>query len=404
MQKRRAYYSTSTLGILLALAAACRGQKEISNSDTLGTRYTLVDTGQMQCFSEHGELPCEQADLQFPRQDAHQQGNAARYRDNGDGTVDDLVTGLTWMKARGEKMTWDEAMQGAAQLSLGGARDWRVPTIKELYSLIDFNGRSAIDGDPAHSIPYLDTRVFDFAYGQSSAGERLIDAQDWSATEYVGLTMMGDATVFGVNFADGRIKGYPKVFPGRGANRLFVRYVRGNPAYGRNDFVEATQSIHDRATGLVWQRDDSGTPLDWAAALHYCANLRHEGESDWRLPNAKELQSLIDYSRAPAVTSSPAIDPRFTTSQIESYFWTSTTHLEGPGGGPGSAAVYVAFGRALGRIEMPPMSGQYSPFLDVHGAGAQRSDPKQGDPSVYGPQSTPQGDDVRIRNYVRCVR
>ncbi len=39
-----------------------------------------------------------------------------------------------------------------------------------------------------------------------------------------------DASVFGVNFADGRIKAYPKMRPGRGENRMFVRYVRGNPA------------------------------------------------------------------------------------------------------------------------------------------------------------------------------
>ena len=63
-----------------------------------------------------------------------------------------------------------------------------------------------------HSV--LDTKYFGFAYGDESHGERGIDCQDWSATEYVGTTMGGNPTVFGVNFADGRIKGYPKVFPG----------------------------------------------------------------------------------------------------------------------------------------------------------------------------------------------
>ena len=70
----------------------------------------------------------------------------------------------------------------------------------------------------ANSRPYLDTRYFDFAYGDESKGDRIIDCQDWSATPYVGKTMDGNATVFGVNFADGRIKGYPKVVsrrPGR---------------------------------------------------------------------------------------------------------------------------------------------------------------------------------------------
>lgn len=43
-------------------------------------------------------------------------------------------------------------------------------------------------------------------------------------------------------------------------------------------------------------------------------------------------------------------------------------------------------------------------WLDVHGAGAQRSDPKAGDPADYPQGRGPQGDAVRILNHVRCVR
>ena len=39
---------------------------------------------------------------------------------------------------------------------------------------------------------------------------------------------------------------------------------------------------------------------------------------------------------------------------------------------------------------------------DVH--GAQRSDPKSGTPVLEAPGHGPQGDDLRIYNYVRCVR
>jgi len=72
------------------------------------------------------------------------------------------------------------------------------------------------------------------------------------------------------------------------------------------------------------------------------------------------------------------------------YFWTSTTHLDGPI--PGSNAVYISFGRALSKM--------HGRTLDVHGAGAQRSDPKVGKPTSRGPQ----GDMIRIVNFVRCVR
>lgn len=42
--------------------------------------------------------------------------------------------------------------------------------------------------------------------------------------------------------------------------------------------------------------------------------------------------------------------------------------------------------------------------MDVHGAGAQRSDPKSGDPADYPTGHGPQGDASRIDNYVRLVR
>jgi hypothetical protein len=54
-------------------------------------------------------------------------------------------------------------------------------------------------------------------------------------------------------------------------------------------------------------------------------------------------------------------------------------------------------------MQMPPGSEMYY-LIDVHGAGAQRSDPKAGDPAQYPYGRGPQGDDIRIYNYVRCVR
>jgi len=58
--------------------------------------------------------------------------------------------------------------------------------------------------------------------------------------------------------------------------------------------------------------------------------------------------------------------------------------------------VYVAFGEAQGQ-----MNGI---LLDVHGAGAQRSDPKSGDPADYPQYMGPQGDVLYVYNYARAVR
>jgi hypothetical protein len=65
--------------------------------------------------------------------------------------------------------------------------------------------------------------------------------------------MNSNTTVFGVNFADGRIKGYPGDISPRGQPmKQFVRYVRGNPEYGINDFADnGDGTITDTATGLM---------------------------------------------------------------------------------------------------------------------------------------------------------
>ncbi|CCE23798.1 protein kinase domain-containing protein [Methylotuvimicrobium alcaliphilum] len=74
---------------------------------------------------------------------------AGRYRDNGDGTVTDMTTGLQWMRCslgqvwqnqgcmgKAKKYKYDEAIEAARQTVFAGYRDWRVPTIDELKTLI----------------------------------------------------------------------------------------------------------------------------------------------------------------------------------------------------------------------------------------------------------------------------
>lgn len=367
--------------------------------------YAIVDTGQTTAYGNLNALsglPAAGAD--FYGQDATYSGNQPSYRDNGDGTVTDLVTGLMWQKAPAANVSYSAAQTGAASASTGGYSDWRLPTIKELYSLIRFDGYTGETA--ATSKPYIDT-VFSFSYGDESV-ERFIDAQYWSSTQYVGTTMTGNATAFGVNFADGRIKGYPT------ANKLGeVLYVRGNTDYGVNRFTDnGDGTVTDAATGLMWVKADSGTAMTWQNALAYAEGLTTAGHTDWRLPNVKELHSLTDYSRAPAPTNAtaantgPAIDPVFSLTNIGTagspdypYVWSGTTHVEG---GVGRNASYVSFGQAWGWMSSTP--GGTPTLMDVHGAGAQRSDPKSGNASDYPTGFGPQGDVIRIDNYVLAVR
>jgi len=377
-------------------------------------QYKIVDTGQEDCYDTLVVINCPEQGEPYYGQDSQFDGNLFSFRDNGDGTITDLNTGLIWQQFLFEdKYSYEDAIAVADSFSLNGFTDWRLPSIKELYSLIDFRGSTGISA--AQSVPFIDTVYFEFRYGDETSGERFIDAQYVSNTEYTGSTMNGDFTVFGVNFADGRIKGYGTT-PPMGGDKLFeVRLVRGNPNYGVNLFSDNNDgTISDNTTGLMWSKDDNGAGLNWEEALDWVYQKNQEnylGYNDWRLPNAKELQSIVDYKRSPQTTNSPAIDSLFEVSPITDeggeinfpFYWTSTTHADGPPDHLYVKAVYVAFGEALGFMEVPPNSGNYV-LMDVHGAGAQRSDPKQGDPENYPHGFGPQGDVIRIYNFVRLVR
>lgn len=404
----------ASLAIGLLVIESCTEELSSTNYGTELTTlksYNINSTALKVCYGNYGKIPAPAKSEDFYGQDAQNESTSMAFTDNGDGTITDKNTGLTWIKARGMKMSWEDAFTSAKACTTGGYSDWRVPTIKELYSIINFNGHSGYSAET--SVAYIDTKYFDIAFGNTAAGERLIDAQDWSATEYVGTTMHNDATVFGFNFIDGRIKGYPKYNPGTTTpHTLYVRFVRGNKLYGINNFVDnGNNTISDNATGLMWSKNDSGKGMNWKDALAWVQQKNNEnylGFSDWRLPNAKELQSIVDYSKAPDITNSPAINPVFNCSKITNeggnidypYFWTSTTHLEGMT--QGQLAIYICFGRGLGF--MTPPYGGTATLLDVHGAGCQRSDFKSGSESDYPTGHGPQGDVVRILNYIRLVR
>lgn len=370
-----------------------------ANSDKL--TYNIVDTGVTKFYGDRSIINKPQPGDNFYGQDANYQINPPSYTNNNDGTITDNVTGLMWQKAVVGKIEFSQAAILAKKSNLAGYNDWRVPTIKELYSLIQFTGR--VKGQKAISL-FIDTNYFDQPLGNKNNGEREIDAQTWSSTKYVGKTMRNDSTVFGVNFVDGRIKGYPEFnHKKRSPNKMYFRLVRDNKQYGINNFVDNNNgTVTDAATGLMWQKNDSQQGMDWQEALDYADNLNLDGYSDWRLPSAKELQSIVDYSRSPQTSNSPAIDPIFMTSAIKDpngseqypYFWTSTTHQDGRN--PYSSAVYFAFGEAQGKMR--------NRLMDVHGAGAQRSDPKSGYKNDYPQYFGPQGDLRYVYNYVRCVR
>jgi hypothetical protein len=80
-------------------------------------------------------------------------------------------------------------------------------------------------------------------------------------------------------------------------------------------------TVTDQSTGLVWEKAGSATGMDWEAALARCQSATTGGHSDWRLPNIRELQSLVDLSRY-----NPALDPVFSDAcSVGCTYWSGST-------------------------------------------------------------------------------
>jgi len=395
--------------------------EELETTDMTTTpSYILTATGQAKCYDTSEEIQCPEIVDSFYGQDANYlSGQTMSFTKNEDGTVVDNNTGLIWQEIpSSDEYSWQESIDYVNDLELGGYDDWRVPTVKELYSIADFS----------KGWPYLDTNYFSLA-----SGEITKDEQFWSSNYYVGITVEGqDDAAFGVNAVTGHIKAYaaggnmeemgempemempteetsntentppPPTTSADGTMdnpmKKYVRAVRGNDSYGVNDFVDNEDgTVTDEATELMWLQADNGETMDWENALEYAKTSEYAGYTDWRLPNVKELQSIVDYSKSPSATEEEnigaAIDEIFTcTPTINEagnddygYYWTNTS-AQFRNGEPYYYAWYVAFGMAVNA------QGE-----DFHGAGAVRFDSKTED----GPDGA---DGERHSNYVRLVR
>ncbi|MBI4682211.1 MAG: DUF1566 domain-containing protein, partial [Nitrospirae bacterium] len=269
--------------------------------------FQLPDTGQTKCYrdvSPYDEIPCAGTG-----QDGAYNINPMSYTDNGNGTVTDNNTGLTWQKQDdGATHNWYQAsgtyhasynpssQDVCGSLNLGGYSDWRLPAKKELITIVDY------------SIPYPGTTI-NTAYFPNTKS-----ASYWSSTTFAYNPSLAWDIYFGwgfVGYSLGKDYGY------------YVRCVRGgqsSPSFTDN----GNGTVIDNKTGLVWQKGEPGY-MTWGSALSYCKGLSLGGKTDWRLPNIKELESITDDTRY-----YPAIDTTFFPGVYAVVYWSSTTYATFP--------------------------------------------------------------------------
>ncbi len=216
--------------------------------------------------------------------------------DNRDGTVTHKTTGLTWMRcALGQ--TWTgSACSGTASTytydqavaltgTFAGHSDWRLPNIAELQTIVERENYN----------PANNTAMFPNTPTSNSF---------WSSSPIVGST----SDVWDVTFYDGSL-----FFNGRGGS-LSVRLVRASQSLGiglstpDTDFTDNKDgTVTHKRTGLMWQRCAVGqiwtgsTCSGSADAYSYDQVIAltgsFAGHSDWRVPNANELASIVSYDK-----------------------------------------------------------------------------------------------------------
>jgi len=294
------------------------------------------DTGQTKCYNDTTEILCPSPGEPFYGQDAQYQGPARSYTKLGqngavlsntatysDGWVmtKDNVTGLIWEMKTDDgtihdkdwtfswcdtNLTTNGGNQGTCNYywdtetfikalnnsNYGGFSDWRMPTIKELSSLIN----SSISSPGP---------LIDAAWFPNTEYWRLY----WSSTSQAEFTNLA----WCVDFGWGDVPALTK------SNDFFARAVRGDGFDTATLVDNGNGTVTDTTTGLMWQKTTAPGFYNWQQALAYADTLNLAGYTDWRLPSRNEMLSLVDYSR-----TRKAIDLLLDPDTGGSFYWTST--------------------------------------------------------------------------------
>ena len=408
-----------------------------------------------------------------------------RFTDNGNGTVTDELTGLIWLKdanCAGRKI-WSEAVSWANGLydgctDCGGtnddcglsdgsvARDWRLPNVRELQSLIDYGEHSPAlpDGHPFTGVQtgfhhasttcadstdrvlgvslragfvyyapkYYFNSVWPVRGGQNGAAQTHVLAgmtacgptsgewgvitgtmPDNGVVTIVPTTtnqtiaagyhdgsgyVEGDADLVadnikqGVNLfgVDGTLIGGSTYEAGVPKTGQTISYTVGDDgdlqmgvAWPDPRFTDnGNGTVTDELTGLIWLKDANcagrkiwSEAVSWANGLYDgCTDCGGTNDDcglsdgsvarDWRLPNVRELQSLIDYGE-----HGPALPDGHPFTGVQSdYYHASTTCADYTGSIWGmslhSGYVYYADKSSLNPV-WPVKRATYNTYLPL---------------------------------------
>ncbi len=286
-----------------------------------GTTYTIKLITGLSSDLNQTLLRDQQWDVEFKKTNLVATGQTTSYVTNDDGTykngvsmvqirnndnntTTDINTKLIWQDNNDTQSivkNYTDAKAYCTDLNTSAYTSWRLPNRNELLTLVDYT----------QSSPAM----------HNSFGYVVSNGKYWTVTLEHGNT---DAAWY-VDFENGTTSTATNA-----NNEYNVRCVvdssdtNGTNFYLKTEFDEvADNKVEDRnSTYLVWQNDlDVGTDLmTFEAAVNACEILNLEGITNWRLPNIKELTTIIDDN-----VHAPAIKTASFENTTNNYYWSSTT-------------------------------------------------------------------------------
>ena len=293
-----------------------------------------------------------------------------------DDSLRDKDKGFTWHDPDNSTFTGTESNQDTQDFinylnidssinsgnGLCGRSDWRLPTVHEIQGLADYDAVVANDSG-GYSTPSADTDYFPYT---------IASQYQWYWTSHLNVdpdvNPNGDDTVAGsstsnyyawaYNSAESRTRSGTGSTVGSTVRSNYVRLVSSSAAveshfsdYSDNRYTDhGDGTISDARTGLMWMQCSYGQTYDggdtngdgiicegsptfgsWQQAFAWAADSNANvdyGYNDWRLPNIKELGSIVDFGSA-----KPAINQSIFPNTSTGSYWTSTPSkaLDGDG-------------------------------------------------------------------------
>ncbi len=268
-------------------------------------------TGQLYSYDEDGNIV---TDGSIKDDGYYQEGLDRSYiRDDIKEVVIDTTTGLTWQDnedAKTVKKPWitqanydagnrddtsgDTATTYCSDLVLGGYGNWKVPTMKELLTIINYQPNDGL-----------------------SINESF---KNVSNSYYLSSNDAGGSNIWMINSNGGSSGDSYK------DNYRSIRCVRSdNNITISSNFSKNGNIVKDSSTGLQWQDNTdagiNGSQKNWLEAIEYCEALSLDGKNGWRLPNINELLTLVDYTKR-----EPFMDTDTFENVASHPYWSSTSY------------------------------------------------------------------------------